>query len=127
MLKNVIFKEKEIQAISPLHKGKVLHCIQVFQAAFYYSGFIIGCIYFMFNAEYIYSLIALIISTASVLKFHPPLFLAKWCMQKVQIQIRLLLKELSDLGLHCLPFHRIFCETNALKIKFLQKKCGVKR
>ena len=43
--------------------------------------------------------------TVNVLKFSTPKFLTKWHMQKVQTHIRLLLKEQSDLGLHCLPVH----------------------
>ena len=34
--------------------------------------------------------------------------LTKWHMQTVQTQIRLLLKEQSDQGLHCLPIHYVF-------------------
>ena len=33
-------------------------------------------------------------------------------MQTVQAQIRLLLKEQSDQGLHCLPFHRVLERRN---------------
>ena len=40
----------------------------------------------------------------NVLKFHTPKCLTKWYMQTVQTQIRLLLKEQSDQGLHCLSF-----------------------
>ena len=43
--------------------------------------------------------------TVNVLKIRTPKFLIKWHMQTVQTQIRLLLKEQSDQGLHCLPFH----------------------
>ena len=39
--------------------------------------------------------------------------LTKWHMQTVQTLIRLLLKEQSDQGLHCLPFHLVFQETFA--------------
>ena len=45
------------------------------------------------------------INMINVLKFCTPKFLIKRSMQPVQTQIRLLLKEQSDLGLHCLPFH----------------------
>ena len=45
------------------------------------------------------------LETVNVLKFRTPKFLTKWHMQTVQTQIRLLLKEQSDQGLHCLPFH----------------------
>ena len=41
-------------------------------------------------------------TTVNLLNFLTSLFLAKWHMQTVQTQIRLLLKEQSDLGLHCL-------------------------
>ena len=41
----------------------------------------------------------------NVLKFCLTKFLTKWHMQTVQTQIRLLLKEQSDQGLHCLPFY----------------------
>ena len=44
------------------------------------------------------------LETVNVLKFRTPKFLTKWQMQTVQTQIRLLLKEQSDQGLHCLPF-----------------------
>ena len=44
-------------------------------------------------------------STVNVLKFCTLKWLTKWCMQTVQTQIRLLLKEQSDQGLHCLPFN----------------------
>ena len=40
--------------------------------------------------------------TVNVLKFPTPKFPKKWHMQTVQTQIRLLLKEQSDQGLHCL-------------------------
>ena len=43
-----------------------------------------------------------------VLKFGAPKFPAKKYMQTVQTQIRLLLKEQSDQGLHCLPVHFVF-------------------
>ena len=43
--------------------------------------------------------------TVNVLKFRTPKCLMKWHMPTVQTQIRLLLKEQSDQGLHCLPFH----------------------
>ena len=36
-------------------------------------------------------------------------------IQTVQIQIRLLLQEQSDQGLHRLPFHQELRKTNALK------------
>ena len=42
-----------------------------------------------------------------------PKLLKKWHMQTVQTQLRLLLKKQSDLGLQCLPFHLVFCETPA--------------
>ena len=42
--------------------------------------------------------------TVNVLKFRTKLP-TKWHMQTVQTQIRLLLKEQSDQGLHFLPFH----------------------
>ena len=45
------------------------------------------------------------LATVNVLKFWTPKFLTKCYMQTVQTQIRLLLKEQSDQGLHCLPFH----------------------
>ena len=45
------------------------------------------------------------INIRKCLKFHTPKFLRKCPMQIVQTQIRLLLKEQSDQGLHCLPFH----------------------
>ena len=38
-------------------------------------------------------------------QFRTSKFLTQWHMQTVQIQIRLLLKEQSDQGLHYLPFH----------------------
>ena len=41
----------------------------------------------------------------NVLIFRTPNCLTKWHMRTVQTQIRLLLKEQSDQGLHCLPFH----------------------
>ena len=43
--------------------------------------------------------------TVNILIFRTPKFLTKCRMQTVQTQIRLLLKEQSDQGLHCLPFH----------------------
>ena len=43
--------------------------------------------------------------TVNVLKFPTPKCLKKWCMQTMLTQIRLLLKEKSDLGLHWLHFH----------------------
>ena len=46
--------------------------------------------------------------TVNVLKIRTPKFLTKCHMQTVQTQIRLLLKEQSDQGLHCLPFHSVF-------------------
>ena len=44
----------------------------------------------------------------SVLKFRTSKCLTKWHMQAVKTQIRLLLKEQSDQGLHCLHFHYVF-------------------
>ena len=44
-------------------------------------------------------------NTVHLLKFCTLNFQTKWHMQTVQIQIRLLLKEQSDQGLHCLSFH----------------------
>ena len=41
----------------------------------------------------------------NVLKFCTLKFPTKWYVQTVQTQIRLLLKEQSDQGLCCLPFH----------------------
>ena len=38
-------------------------------------------------------------------------------MQTVQTQIRLLLEEQSDQGLHCLPFHLVFKERKKLHKK----------
>ena len=35
-------------------------------------------------------------------------FLTQLHMQTVQTQIKLLLKEQSDQGLHCLPFHQVY-------------------
>ena len=46
--------------------------------------------------------------TINVLKFRTQKLLTKWHMQTMQTQIRLLLKEQSDQGLHCLPFHLVF-------------------
>ena len=43
--------------------------------------------------------------TVNVLKFLTPKLIINWHMQTVQTQIRLLLKEQSDQGLYCLPFH----------------------
>ena len=45
------------------------------------------------------------LSTVNVLKFRTPKFLTKCNMQTVWTQIKLLLMEQSDQGLHCLPFH----------------------
>ena len=39
----------------------------------------------------------------------------------VQIQIWLLLMEVSDRGLHCLLLQQVFCDTNPYNIKFRQK------
>ena len=47
-------------------------------------------------------------TTVNILKIRTPKFLTKWHMQTVQTQIRLLLKEQSDQGLYCLPFHSVF-------------------
>ena len=44
------------------------------------------------------------ISIVNVLKFHTKC-LAKWHIQTVQTQIRLLHQEQSDQGLHCWPFY----------------------
>ena len=44
-------------------------------------------------------------ATVNVLKCQTPKFLTKCHMQTVQTQIRLLLMEQSDQGLHCMPFH----------------------
>ena len=41
----------------------------------------------------------------NILKFHTPRFLIKCHEQIVQTQIRLLLLEQSDQGLHCLQFN----------------------
>ena len=49
----------------------------------------------------------------NVLKFCTPTCLIKWLIQTVQTQIRRLLKEQSDQGLHCLHFHQVFCGINA--------------
>ena len=46
-------------------------------------------------------------------------------MQTVQTQIRLLLKEQSDQGLHCLPFHLAFKEQLHEKHNLGQNKCGM--
>ena len=43
--------------------------------------------------------------TVNILEFCTLKFLIKLLMQTVLTQIRLLLKEQSDLGLHCLPLH----------------------
>ena len=45
-----------------------------------------------------------ILHTVNVLKFPTPVA-NKMAYETVQTQIRLLLKEQSDQGLHCLPFH----------------------
>ena len=45
------------------------------------------------------------VGMVNVLKFCTPKLPIKWHMQIVQTQIRLLLKEQSDQGLHYLPFH----------------------
>ena len=46
----------------------------------------------------------------NVLKFCTPKFLAKtkWHMQTTKTKIRVLLQELSVLGLHCMPFDEVF-------------------
>ena len=51
----------------------------------------------------------------NVLKYGTPKFLTKWTMQTVQTKIRLLLKEQSDLGLHCLLFYTVCHFTNLKK------------
>ena len=51
-----------------------------------------------------FSIKTYIVGQVNVLKFCTPKFLTKWHMQRMQIQIRQLLKEQSDQGLHCLPF-----------------------
>ena len=55
----------------------------------------------------------------NVLKFCSPKWLTKWHMQTVQTQIRLLLKELSDQGLH---FPLGILRNNSIKSKNLAKK-----
>ena len=50
-------------------------------------------------------------TTVNVLKFRTPKCLTKWHMQTVKTQIRLLLREQSNHGLHCLHFHLVFYET----------------
>ena len=46
-------------------------------------------------------------------------------MQTVQTQIRLLLMEQSDQGLHCLPFHLVFKEKLHKKQNLGQNLCGI--
>ena len=46
-------------------------------------------------------------ATVNILQFCTPKFLIVWHMQTVQTQIRLLLREQSDQGLHCLPIHYV--------------------
>ena len=48
-------------------------------------------------------------------------FSGKWHIQTVQTQLRLFVKEQSDLGLYCLQFHQEICVTNAQNSKFRHK------
>ena len=57
----------------------------------------------------------------NLLIFCTPTCLIKGHMQTLETLIKLLLKEQSDQGLHCLPFHQDICEINAGKTKFRQK------
>ena len=57
------------------------------------------------------------IEKVNVLKFCTPTCLIKLHIKTVQTQIRLLLKEQSVQGLHCLSFHQAFCGINAFKKK----------
>ena len=52
-----------------------------------------------------------------VLSLHTVMILSFWTNrsgQTVQTQIRLILEEQSDQGLHCLSFHLHFCAKNFL-------------
>ena len=48
------------------------------------------------------------VNMVNVLKFRTPKLLKKWHLQTMQSQIRLLLKEQSDQGLHYLQYHLVF-------------------
>ena len=65
---------------------------------------VLGGMCYMIMAFHCYPIIYIRVNG---LKFYTQKFLTKWPMQTVQTQIRLLLKEQSDQGLHCLPFHCI--------------------
>ena len=57
------------------------------------------------NSKTFKLLSAVVVIMVNVLEFCTSKLLTIWHMQTVQIQIRLLLKEQSDQGLHCLPFY----------------------
>ena len=63
--------------------------------------------YFSIKPRFGYSLAVPQSIMVNVLKFRIAECLTKWHRQTVQTQIRLLLKEQSDLGLHCLPFYYV--------------------
>ena len=50
--------------------------------------------------------------------------LRKWKLQTEQTQSRLLVKKQPDLGLHCLPFNPVLCETNPQKMLVWRPRKG---